>query len=1439
MNETTVATRPRVESATPVAGGYALHTAEQAYRQLLSSQPQHFRALCGLAAVRGQLGAVDEARELIAQAVNVAGQSVDDQLVLGTTLIRINDLDGARHHLEQAIALDPGHAGARFHLANVLCTRDEVAEAVTQYEKALAIDPKNAEAHQNLGLALQRLGKYQEALSHHETALAISPKSAAIHVSLGDAYRHLGRHDDAIVQYAHALATNPALMNAHINLGGCFHATGRHDQAIRSFHRALTINPGLADAHYNLGNIYAELKNLDASIAHYERSITLLPTVAEAHNNFANVLRLKGRYDEAIEQYKMAIRLKPSYVTAQRNLGDALQSQNHSDGASVCYRAALAIEPGDPTTLNRLAATLTVAGRLDEAARSYEEAIEVAPDNVGIQLNYAAIKAFTPGDSRLAKLEELRVREEDLSDEKRIALHFTLGKAYADLKDANRSFHHLSAGNRLKRQHVAYDERGTLLMIQRIREVFTEELLRAKSNTGNESEVPVFVLGMPRSGTSLVEQVLASHARVFGAGEVRDLVSTVTGYADRAASVYPEYLGRMSDDDLRTFGKSYVDSLTRRAAGKDRIVDKMPSNFLFVGLIHLALPKARIIHVKRHPVDTCVSCFSLLFAEDQPFAYDLGELGRYYKAYESLMAHWRAVLPPGRILDVQYEEIVGDFAGQARRLVDHCGLEWDERCLAFHETKRPVHTASLVQVRKPIYASSVGRSGLYGSRLRPLLEALEIEGYASKAEEQGVSVARLRQPATREQPFPAADQAEAKSAPAKAGTAKLEPGTPEPTKPEPTKSEPTKSELVGSETAKPEAWVDLAFEVARKLQERKDFTNAEQLFGLVLALRPTHYGSLLGLGSIRASFNRLDDAKRYLTQAIAVDSNAPEAHGSLGAVFASEGDAKAAIACYERALALAPDHAGIHYAFSTLLHSLGRHTDAIDHLRRALAERPDHIEAHFTLGNALYAINQDAEAIQCYLKVLELSPLHPETHNNLANVYQRIGQFDLAVSHYKKAIEVRPDYADAYGNLGNAYLVLNRLEESIEQNKRALKLKPERFGSYNNQGVAYQALGRFEEAREAFERALELMPRDAAVHLNLVNMGRVKPGDRRLAGLQKLLGEVSSLDAKNQVAAHFAMGKALSDLGQYDEAFQHLLRGNALERQSFFYDEPQRMAMFENLCQLFTPEFIKAKSGRGDDSWAPIFIVGMPRSGTTLLEQVLASHSKVFGAGELETFKEAIAEVAVRHAIAPAFPALSAAMSPEQIGQLGEIYTKRVRALAPEADHVVDKMPINFMFVGLIHLALPNARIINIRRDPLDTCVSCFSLLFTGSQPFAYDLGELGRYYRGYEKVMDHWHKVLPPGVLIDVQYEDLVDDLEGEGRRVLGHCGLEWEDACLNFHDTKRTVRTASLMQVREPVHRRAVGNWQRYAKHLVPLAEALGVDLRTQMEQVSSAAE
>src|SRR5215469_2303286 len=1334
MNEQAIAIHATAAPPIAPSGEQALQSAEQVYRRLLADQPRHLRALCGLAVVRGRLGAPDEARGLLDRAAVVARRRAEDHVALGTAFGQINDLDRARRH----------------------------------FEEALAIDPNSAEARQNLGLAAQGLGQFEAAILHHEAALAIDPGFAMARAGLGDAYRRLGRHHDAIPEYERALAIDAGLAEVHVNLGGCLQTVGRREQAIRSYQRALAIHPASADAHYNLGIIYTDLDNLHAAAFHYERAIALNARSAEAHNNLANVLCRQRREQDAIRHYREAVRLRPRYADALRNLGDALKTQKSFDEAIRCYRAALADEPDNATILNRLASALLVTGQIDEASRNFEAAIALDPQDIGIQLNYATVRPFKNGDQRLVQLEE-SAREDSLSDEQRIALHFTLGKAFADLEDGERSFRHLNIANRLKRRYIAYDEHATLMYMERVRGAFSGDLLRAKSGGGNPSDAPVFVVGMPRSGTSLVEQILASHPRVIGAGEINEFAVTTSMFAERKADAYPETIAKMSDADLREFGRIYLERVGGAIASKDRFVDKMPANFLFLGLIHLALPGARIIHVRRDPVDTCVSCYSLLFSEGQPFAYDLAELGRYYRGYDVLMEHWRTVLPPETMLEVQYENLVNDLDSQARSIVAHCGLEWDERCLSFHETKRPIQTASLVQVRKPIYAASVGRSRLYGSRLKPLLDELE------------------------------ADPRSAKTVP---GSRVM-----------------SKQQL--------EAQVERALLLAKKLQERGDVSIAEQLFSFVASVRPAHHDALMALGSICASSNRYDDAKRHFRQVIAHHGNAANAHGCLAAVHASCGEFDAAVACYEKALTLAPDHPGIHYAFAMVLQDLKRAPEAIAHFKHALAKKPNHLESHFGLGNLLYAQGQNLEAIQCYLKVLQLNADHAETHNNLANVLLKLGQRERAIAHYRKAQEINPAYADAYGNLGNAYLEADRLEEAIEQNRRALELKPTRFGSHNNLGVALQALGRFDEARLAFERAIELAPDEASVHLNLANMERFKPGDRRLPSLQRLLDIVETLDDENQIMAHFAMGKALSDLKQHDEAFQHLVKGNALKRKTFAYDEAQRLAMFENIKTKFSPELFRSRSGSGDASWSPIFIVGMPRSGTTLLEQVLASHSKVFGAGELETFKEVIGECATGLGVPPAYPDLVEVMSSEQLLQIGQAYSTRVRALAPDAERIVDKMPLNFIFVGLIHLALPRARIIHIKRDPLDTCASCYSLLFTGSQPFVYDLSELGRYYRGYEAVMDHWQQVLPAGTMINVQYEVLVDDLEMVSREVLRHCGLEWEDACLDFHDTQRIVRTASLMQVRTPLYRSSVGGWRRYAKHLRPLADALGQDV------------
>ena len=284
----------------------------------------------------------------------------------------------------------------------------------------------------------------------------------------------------------------------------------------------------------------------------------------------------------------------------------------------------------------------------------------------------------------------------------------------------------MKEANALKRAQIAYDEAASLELFDRIRETFDATLIEKKGGSGDPSEAPIFILGMPRSGSTLVEQILASHPLVHGAGELSHLGELVGGLRTPGdpALAFPEIAQAMDLQDFDTIGHQYATRLRQHSPTAARITDKMPSNFCFVGLIHLALPHARIIHVTRDPLDTCLSCFSRLFSAEQNHTYDLAELGRFYRKYAELMAHWRKALPEGRMLELRYEDVVGDLEGAARRMIAYCGLEWSENCLAFHKTDRPVKTASASQVRRPIYKTAQNRSRHYREFLAPLIAEL-------------------------------------------------------------------------------------------------------------------------------------------------------------------------------------------------------------------------------------------------------------------------------------------------------------------------------------------------------------------------------------------------------------------------------------------------------------------------------------------------------------------------------------------------------------------------------------------------------------------------------------------------------------------------------------------------------------------------------------------
>ena len=643
---------------------------------------------------------------------------------IAAALERLGHLGAAASHYRQALATDPELGEAHRGLGNVLRRLDRLEEAVSHYQRALAVKPDLAEVHSNLAGVLVRLGRAAEAVTHYARAHAIKPDDALTPFNLGVAYEALGRPKDALTQYQRAAALRPDLAAAHNNLGSVLDQLGQSAEAIACYERSLALDPNFAQAHFNLGKWLQARGRHDAAAVHYENFIALRPDAAEGHNNLGGAYEKLGRIDEAIGHYERALDLSPGFVEALNNLGNARVARGHLPEAIALYERALAVRPDCADTHYHLGGALEAMGKFADARRAYERAIARAPARAEFHLALAQLEPFRAGDPRLDALEALANDTGAQTEEGRIARHFALAKAYADLGQHQQSFEHLLEGNRRKRQLVCYDEAATLRLFDDIKAAFTATVIGAKAGAGDPCAVPIFVVGMPRSGTTLIEQILASHSKVFGAGERDDFETATMALNGANGERFPQLVHATSNDALRRLGSGYVARLRAQAPTAERIVDKMPSNFSLVGLIHLALPQARIIHVRRDPVDTCFSCFSLLFSE-QPHTYDLGELGRYYRAYAALMAHWRAVLPPGVMLEVRYEDVVADLEAQSRAILGHCGLDWEEACLSFHRIERPVTTASAWQVRQPIYRNSVGRWQPYAGALEPLLAALE------------------------------------------------------------------------------------------------------------------------------------------------------------------------------------------------------------------------------------------------------------------------------------------------------------------------------------------------------------------------------------------------------------------------------------------------------------------------------------------------------------------------------------------------------------------------------------------------------------------------------------------------------------------------------------------------------------------------------------------
>jgi tetratricopeptide (TPR) repeat protein len=679
-----------------------------------------------LAEQKRRQGFLGDADELYHRALEAEPDNAEVVHMLGITAHQSGKLAEAISYVRRAAALAPHQALYHANLGEMCRLAGRTEEAIAAGRRAIELNPDYPGALSNLGIALFDQGKFEEALANIDRAVALQDDFAQAHSNRGNALQRLKRFAEAEPAYRRALELEPQFSDGWNNLGTCLRELKRSEEAETVYRKALALKPHDPDVLDNLALALKDLERFDEAAETLRRALAIESRSDKIHVHYGAVLIDQHKIDEAGAAAERAIGLNPNNHDAVNLMGRVAFEREDLQGALGHFQRALALKPELADAYNNMGNVLKELGRLDEARQAYVKSIDLDPSAIGVYVNLADSVKFAPGDPYLATMEALAAKTEGLSQTDRVQLDFALGKAYADLKDHKRSFAHLLKGSAAKLATISYDENVAMAFFDRLEAVFTRDLLKRKSGGGDPSARPIFILGMPRSGTTLVEQIIASHPLVHGAGELMFLneVALEVKGADGNPLGFPEYAPALDAKALRQLGARYLEMVRGRAPDGERVTDKMPSNYYFVGLIRLILPNAKIIHTIRDPVDTCISCFSKLFTAEQNHTYDLGELGRYYRRYERLMAHWRTVLPAGTLLDVEYEKVVADLDGEARRIIAYCGLAWDDRCLSFYQTDRPVRTASATQVRQPIYKSAIGRWRVYEEFLEPLLAAL-------------------------------------------------------------------------------------------------------------------------------------------------------------------------------------------------------------------------------------------------------------------------------------------------------------------------------------------------------------------------------------------------------------------------------------------------------------------------------------------------------------------------------------------------------------------------------------------------------------------------------------------------------------------------------------------------------------------------------------------
>ncbi len=631
----------------------------------------------------------------------------------------------AEEQAQEILHVVPGHPDTQFFLGVAQRLQGKVLPAKNTFEVLLTEQPHHANARYELGLVYAELGDPQAAIAALQQATSLNPKHSAAWRALGDQLTLTGdivAADDAYSQHLKSAVNDPQLMEAAVAL--CDNKLAVAERLLKDFLKAHPTDVGairmLAELATRLGR-YEDAENL------LSRCLELMPSFNAARHNYAIVLYRQNKAEQTIDQLGRLLETDPRNVT-YRNLQAATHVRvGDYDKAIETYAEVLKDYPQHALGWMSYGHALKTIGRQADSIEAYRKSIKLKPNLGEAYWSLANLKTFRFNDDDVKQI-RTQLETSGLGNEDEFHLHFTLGKVLEDIKDYAQSFEQYALGNQKRRTEIDYKAEEASAHVQRSQKLFTKTFFENRRGQGSQAPDPIFIVGLPRSGSTLVEQILSSHSQVEGTMELPDIIAMsrrIGGRKKRGEETnYPEALADLTPEQLQALGEEFLNrTRIQRREGKAFFIDKMPNNFLHTGFIHLILPNAKIIDARRHPMGCCFSGFKQHFARGQNFSYSLEDIGRYYHDYVALMAHYDAVLP-GHVHRVIYEQMVSDTEAEIRKLLQHCGLEFEEQCLRYHENNRAVRTASSEQVRKPIFKDGVDQWQNYAPWLEPLKAVL-------------------------------------------------------------------------------------------------------------------------------------------------------------------------------------------------------------------------------------------------------------------------------------------------------------------------------------------------------------------------------------------------------------------------------------------------------------------------------------------------------------------------------------------------------------------------------------------------------------------------------------------------------------------------------------------------------------------------------------------